>query len=259
MSYIIKNVKNSPIKGYDRLNISSRFGFRSFYNSITKKTEKSFHNGIDIITGKYAVAAYTGEVTKVIDGISGYSTKYPTGNAVTIHHENDMYTVYYHLKKGSIRVKKGDVVEKGTILGELGATGHATGVHLHFGIKCASSWVDPEKYIFNNLENSSKKDKEYVEYKILKGDTLSEIANKFGTDFKTLAYINNVGNPNLIIEGDILKIPISIKTKYKIKKGDNLTKIAKEHGTTWQTLYEKNKHIIGKNPNLIIEGDMIDI
>lgn len=41
---------------------------------------------------------------------------------------------------------------------------------------------------------------------------------------------------------------------YIVKKGDNLSKIAKKYNTTWKDIYEKNKEIIGNNPNLIRIG-----
>ena len=44
---------------------------------------------------------------------------------------------------------------------------------------------------------------------------------------------------------------------YTVKKGDNLTKIAKKYKMTWQELYNKNKEIIGDNPNLIRIGQKL--
>ena len=46
---------------------------------------------------------------------------------------------------------------------------------------------------------------------------------------------------------------------YVVKKGDNLTKIAKKYKTTWQNIYNKNKDIIGNNPNLIYPGQILYI
>ena len=46
---------------------------------------------------------------------------------------------------------------------------------------------------------------------------------------------------------------------YVVKKGDNLTKIAKKFNTTWQKIYNKNKNIIGDNPNLIYPGQILYI
>ena len=46
---------------------------------------------------------------------------------------------------------------------------------------------------------------------------------------------------------------------YVVKKGDTLSAIAKKYGTTWQKIYEKNKSVIGSNPNLIKPGQKLVI
>lgn len=49
------------------------------------------------------------------------------------------------------------------------------------------------------------------------------------------------------------------KKYYVVKKGDNLSKIAKKYKTTWKAIYNKNKDIIGNNPNLIYPGQILYI
>jgi hypothetical protein len=59
------------------------------------------------------------------------------GNIVTIRHEANgavEYTSYGHLKAGSVRVKKGDRVTQGQVIGEVGDTGDSPAVHLHFQV-----------------------------------------------------------------------------------------------------------------------------
>ena len=46
---------------------------------------------------------------------------------------------------------------------------------------------------------------------------------------------------------------------YVVKKGDTLSAIASKYNTTWQRLYEKNKNVIGKNPNKIYPGMVLKI
>ena len=58
-----------------------------------------------------------------------------TGYFVEIEHPNKVVSRYLHLKKNSIIVKVGDVVEKGQTLGYMGNTGDANGIHLHFAIR----------------------------------------------------------------------------------------------------------------------------
>lgn len=46
---------------------------------------------------------------------------------------------------------------------------------------------------------------------------------------------------------------------YTVKKGDNLSKIAQKYNTTWQKIYEDNKSVIGSNPHIIKEGQVLKI
>ena len=266
MGYLLKNIKYSPLKNLDKSYISSKFGKRTFYNNKTKKKETSFHNGIDMTSGSIVVATEKGKVTASRNNIEGYSEKYASGNYVTIDHGNNVFTTYCHLKYNSVKVKKGDIVEKGQELGVKGSTGHSTGPHLHYGVKVNGSWVNPEDYLLGKKFLISEKTidtKEYEEYVVKKGDTLSGIALKFDSTVSKIVEINNIKNPNLIIVGDILKIPLLITKEetitYVVKKGDTLSSIAKKYNTTWQSLYEKNKNIIGNNPNLIKVGEELII
>jgi murein DD-endopeptidase MepM/ murein hydrolase activator NlpD len=54
------------------------------------------------------------------------------GNYVVLRHAGNEYSHYAHLKQGSVRVKTGDSVTRGQILGHLGQTGNSTEPHLHF-------------------------------------------------------------------------------------------------------------------------------
>jgi hypothetical protein len=63
------------------------------------------------------------------------------GNLVTIRHEKDgvvEYSSYGHLKTGSVRLKVGDIVEPGDVVGEVGDTGDSNAVHLHFQINAGA-------------------------------------------------------------------------------------------------------------------------
>ena len=101
-----------------------------------------------------------------------------------------------------------------------------------------------------------------INYVVKKGDTLSAIAGKYNTSYKSLAEYNNIKNPNKIYPGQIIKIPnkeASAPTTYIVKKKDTLSAIASKYNTTWQRLYEKNKNVIGKNPNKIYPGMVLKI
>lgn len=56
------------------------------------------------------------------------------GNYVIVRHEDGTFATYAHLKHRGVEVKQGEQVEAGRLLGYSGATGYATGPHMHFGV-----------------------------------------------------------------------------------------------------------------------------
>ncbi len=103
-----------------------------------------------------------------------------------------------------------------------------------------------------------------INYVVKKSDTLSGIASKYGTTYQKLASYNNISNPNKIYPGQIIKIPGALNenikpSTYVVKKGDTLSKIAEKYGVNWKVLYEKNKAVIGKNPDIIRPGQVLVI
>jgi LysM repeat protein len=99
-------------------------------------------------------------------------------------------------------------------------------------------------------------------YKVVDGDTLSEIASTFKTTVKNLQNLNHLLNPDKLVIGQVLKItgvaskPPDI-VKYKIQTGDTLTKLANRHKTTVDALLHINPSI--KNPNKIYVGQTINL
>lgn len=93
-------------------------------------------------------------------------------------------------------------------------------------------------------------------YTVKAGDTLSEIALRYGTTVDELVKLNQIKNPNLIYPGQIIKLPMNQNNSitYVVRSGDNLSKIATQFQTTWQAIYAKNKDVIGSNPNKIYPG-----
>ena len=116
--------------------ITSRYGNRTHPIFGTER----FHSGLDISanTGASVLAADGGTVT-----VATYSSSY--GNYVMIYHSNGTYTLYAHMS--SLAVSAGQTVTQGQTIGYVGATGWATGPHLHFEIRNASGGtVDPSAY-----------------------------------------------------------------------------------------------------------------
>ena len=100
-----------------------------------------------------------------------------------------------------------------------------------------------------------------MSYIVKNGDTLSKIAQKFGTTYKELARINGISNPNLIKVGQVLKLPYSSfssssSTFYTVASGDTLGKIAQKFGTSYQELARINGI---SDPNFIQVGQVLKI
>lgn len=71
---------------------------------------------------------------------AGYST-YGYGNSVVIQHKNGLESRYAHLSK--ISVKFGQKVSENTVIGNVGSTGHSTGIHLHLEIHQNGKTLNP--------------------------------------------------------------------------------------------------------------------
>lgn len=104
----------------------------------------------------------------------------------------------------------------------------------------------------------------YMNYRIKHGDTLGELANKYNTTIRELAYINGIRNVNRIYVNQIIRIPINISIGehdcghyiYTVKRGDTLWKIASQFGKSVSELAELNGI---KNVNYIYIGQRLRI
>ena len=112
--------------------ITSGFGRgREFNGTITSR-----HMGTDFAGALGApVRAANRGVVRIVDGF------YYGGNVVYIDHGNGLTTAYLHLSKQN--VSAGDTVERGQIIGRVGATGRVTGPHLHLIVRYGGVTVDP--------------------------------------------------------------------------------------------------------------------
>ena len=93
----------------------------------------------------YIVAAKRGKVVEVASNVPGFKTG-SYGNYVVLEHSGGIRTLYAHMKYGSVNVKLGQIVEEGTVLGNMGNTGYAFGAHLHFEVRINNTPVDPLPY-----------------------------------------------------------------------------------------------------------------
>jgi murein DD-endopeptidase MepM/ murein hydrolase activator NlpD len=98
------------------------------------------HAGIDL-TARPGTPVLAAEAGRVIE--SGWRGDY--GQIVVVKHARNYSTLYAHNR--AVRVRKGAFVEKGDVIAEVGATGNASGPHLHFEIRRARSSEDPLRYL----------------------------------------------------------------------------------------------------------------
>lgn len=112
--------------------IVGAFGQRSIIN----QKKRSPHTGVDIRgkTGTPVRATNAGTVVLAAD-------YFFTGKSVFVDHGSCIFSMYFHLDQ--IRVEEGEQIEKGRILGSVGATGRATGPHLHWGVRINGARVNP--------------------------------------------------------------------------------------------------------------------
>jgi murein DD-endopeptidase MepM/ murein hydrolase activator NlpD len=106
------------------------------------------HNGEDISAplGTDVAATNDGIVRITVDHIF-------SGKGVFVDHGLGFYSMYFHLSE--ILVKDGDLVTAGQIIGKVGATGRATGPHLHWGVKLNGARVNPYSLLDLPFKNGS--------------------------------------------------------------------------------------------------------
>lgn len=222
MGYVLKSKKRRVTLKYGKTLLNGRA-----YN----------HTGIDLVKSPSSfddiVAIQSGKVVATRKSYKGRDLKGGYGNYVKIEHGLGIVSIYCHLAYNSIKVKTGDIVKSGEVIGTMGDTGYTFGGHLHFEIREFGKVVDPTPYL------GSKKVPEYgakpaepkvttkkVTYTVKKGDTLNKIAKKYGVSVASIVKSNKIANKNLIITGDKLTIVIdqsSSKTASESKSGGQIS------------------------------------
>jgi len=121
-----------PVKGI----ITSYFGARRWRGRI--------HGGLDIAAPAGTPIGAPAEGVVVVAGPYPYY-----GNVIFLDHGGGFSTRYGHLAKADVKV--GDRVERGDVIGKVGATGLATGNHLHYEVRINNVPVDPYNYLSAKL------------------------------------------------------------------------------------------------------------
>ena len=130
-SHSVDDGFEKPLQGIT----TSLFGHKRFFNGKARNP----HSGLDIAgpTGAPIAAAGGGIITLADD-------LYFNGNTIFIDHGRGLITMYCHMSE--LLVNEGDQVQKGQTIGLVGATGRATGPHLHWTVSLNGTRVDPLRF-----------------------------------------------------------------------------------------------------------------
>ena len=189
-----------PLKGL----ITSNFGWR----------DGRSHHGIDIDLQVWD------PVHAAFDGMVRVARHHPTyGRVVIVRHYNGLETLYAHLHR--LKVKPGEVVEAGQVVGLGGSSGRSTGSHLHFETRFRGRSLNPRSFIdFNNnrlvsdsivltknrWDNYSCYPAGLNFYTVQKGDFLVKIASQYGTSVDRLCELNGIRRNSVLRIGKKLRI-----------------------------------------------------
>jgi murein DD-endopeptidase MepM/ murein hydrolase activator NlpD len=130
-----------PVSNNDLRRLSSYFGYRTDpYYKIMK-----FHEGVDFSApiGTDIYATGDGVVITAERSKTGY------GNQIVIDHGFGYKTMYAHLQ--SFKVRLGERVTRGQIIGTVGSTGKSTSPHLHYEVWKSNKPINPINYFFNDI------------------------------------------------------------------------------------------------------------
>jgi murein DD-endopeptidase MepM/ murein hydrolase activator NlpD len=183
--------------------LTSKFGWR----------DGRMHNGIDIDLQVWdtVVAAFPG-VVRMARVHGGY------GRVVIIRHYNGLETTYAHLHR--FKIKEGERVEAGQLIGLGGSSGHSTGSHLHFEVRFKGVPLNPlsfisfdDKALVNDTLVLKRTKNGFAAYPkgiifhtVKRGDTLYDIAKAYGTTTYKLAELNGIRRNRYLSVGQRLRV-----------------------------------------------------
>ena len=190
------------------------------------------HGGVDLgwranESQNVVMAHSDGVVVEVVKNIS-YNT-YPNGahiygNYVKIRHRSGYYTLYAHLKYGSINVSKGDSVRKDQQIGIEGNTGYSQARHCHFEVRNKNDVkVNPTKYLTQDLPGESTS-WTTGKYQLLKSKAIR-------TDHKIANNIVKVGECMPSVKPKLTKTDPNADAFYKVNTKVNITEIYTENNS----------------------------
>jgi murein DD-endopeptidase MepM/ murein hydrolase activator NlpD len=151
----------------------------AMYRGDGKRNEDYYAYGQDVL------AVADGTVITAIDGVpdntpGSMNPLSALGNVVIIQHTDSLYSAYAHLQPGTLRIKVGEKIKQGVVLGHCGNSGNSSQPHLHLQLQdgplIEKSWgVEP---VFKDVRLVRKgKSATVAEYTFLKGDLIGEPPN----------------------------------------------------------------------------------
>ena len=130
-----------PVSNKDLKRVASGFGYRIDPIYRTGK----FHAGMDFTSPIGTSVTSTGDgVVELVE-----SKQWGYGNCIIINHGYGYKTRYAHLSK--FKVKRGQKVTRGQVIGQVGSTGKSTGPHLHYEVLKNNDPVNPANYYYSDL------------------------------------------------------------------------------------------------------------
>jgi murein DD-endopeptidase MepM/ murein hydrolase activator NlpD len=177
-----------------------------------------FHYGTDLRLniGDSVVAAFSGKVRIIDYEAKGY------GHYVVIRHDNGLETVYGHLSHVLVSINQS--VKAGQLIALGGNTGRSTGPHLHFEMRYLGNALNPASVVnfatgqvhnktymiikkkSFNYQREVKMQKAARYYIVRKGDTLSQIAMRNGTNVKSICRMNGLKPKSKIKPGQKIRV-----------------------------------------------------
>lgn len=118
--------------------ISGRFGSQRVYRG----EPAAYHSGTDVAAGGGAAVVAPADGVVVLAGPPSFSLE---GNLLILDHGMGLNSAFLHLASQAVR--EGQSVRRGQLLGTVGATGRATGPHLHWSVKWNEARLDPEALV----------------------------------------------------------------------------------------------------------------
>lgn len=138
------------LEGGMEYRVTSPFGVRE---DPMNPAVRSMHYGIDLTLWRgwsalaYICAAWDGVVTR-----ADYDAS--RGNYVVIDHGDGLTSQYYHMAQSTVKVRAGQNVTAGQVIGYMGNTGASTGAHLHFQLELDGVPIDPMPYITGEVPDA---------------------------------------------------------------------------------------------------------